>query len=166
MENLVVRKLIRFGDDEEVAKIGSENFSGLREHGLAWIRRKASAWPVYQYFVALLDRQLVGYVLWTEHGGFRKEAFYELEQIAVAKNHQGKGIGSELITRSLQMVRGYLRERESWLKTIGVTTSKENEKAQRLYGKTLSAKIVATIPNLYQFGVDEVIMIARYEMPQ
>jgi ribosomal protein S18 acetylase RimI-like enzyme len=148
-------------DIRKIAKIASENFSGLKDFKKAkkWVVANFSACPRTQYFVALRDKKITGYILWLEKGGFRKEAVLELEQIAVDKNFQGQGVGTELIKQSLLEIKKYLRKRGSVLKAIEVTTGTEN-KAQNLYKKTLGAEPECVVKNL--FRGDEVIMIARF----
>jgi len=101
----------------------------------------------------------LGYILWVEKGGFRKSAVFELEQIAVAENARGRGVGTFLIEQSLKKIREYLKKRGAKLKLVEVTTGTENQ-AQRLYQKTLDAQPEAIIKNF--FRGDEVIMIARF----
>lgn len=156
-------------DLEEIAKIASENFSGLKEAGKAkkWVQGNFLAFPRMQYFVARLpagkakiNGKISGYILWIEKGGFRKNAVWELEQIAIKKDFQGQGIGTVLIKKSLLEIKKYLRERGDKLKAVEVTTGTDN-KAQKLYKKTLGAKPEYVIKDF--FRGDEVIMIARFK---
>ena len=150
-----------FKNIDEVAKIAAENFSGLKEIRLAnkWVKCNFLAFPRTQYFVAKNGKKISGYILWIEKGGFRKDSVWELEQIAVAKDSQGQGIGTKLIEKSLPEIKKYLKKRGAVLKAIEVTTGTEN-KAQGLYKKTLGAEIECVVKNL--FRGDEVIMIARF----
>lgn len=145
----------------EAAKIACENFSGLRSYPNAarWMRCNLSSFPRMQYFVAVFQRKIVGYILWVEKGGFRAESVWELEQIAVAEEFRNWGIGCKLIQNSRAMLEQYLLLQKRGLKLVEITTGANNA-AQRLYEKALGAKVVATIPNL--FRGDEVIMIARF----
>ena len=90
-----------------IVAIGSENFSGLKDINNAkkWIKCNFLAFPRTQYFVAKADGKVSGYILWIEKGGFRKESVFELEQIAVGKNYQGQGIGTQLIEKSLPEIK-------------------------------------------------------------
>ena len=148
-------------DLNKIAEIGSENFSGLKEIKKAkkWVNCNFLAYPRTQYFVAKMDGKITGYAMWIEKGGFRKESVWELEQISVAKNFQGKGIGTQLVEKSLSEIKKYLKKRGSKLKAVEVTTGCDNL-AQGLYKKTLGAKIECTVKDL--FRGDEVIMIARF----
>jgi len=144
-----------------ISKIASENFSGLKDkkNSGKWIRANFSAFPRAQYFVAKANGKISGYILWLEKGGFRKESVFELEQIAVGKDFQGQGIGTQLIEKSLLEIKKYLKKRGSALKAVEVTTGTDN-RAQNLYEKTLDAKVECVVKNL--FRSDEVIMIARF----
>lgn len=132
--------------------------------------------PVSQYFVARfsgdenfhgipLEERAVGYVLWTEHGGLREGAYFELEQVAVAKRFQGNGIGRMLIAESFAIVKQQLKLRKDWLQTLKVTTDQGNEKAQKLYRETLGAEIENTVASPYHPGQREVEMFARFVKP-
>lgn len=148
-------------DLNEISKIASENFSGLKENKKSkkWVKCNFLAFPRLQYFVANNNKKVLGYILWIEKGGFREESVWELEQIAIGKDFQGQGIGTQLIEKSLLEIKKYLNKRGDKLKAIEVTTGTEN-KAQNLYKKTLGAKGECVIKNL--FRGDEVMMIARF----
>lgn len=149
-------------DIKGIAKIASENFSGLREkkYAIKWISCNFASFPRTQYFIAKINNEIAGYVLWLEKGGFREEAVFELEQIAVSKEFHGQGVGTELILKSVSEIKKYLKKRKARLKAIEVTTGAEN-KAQNLYKKTLGAEPECIIKNL--FRGDEVIMMARFK---
>lgn len=144
-----------------IAEIGSENFSGLKDKNKAkkWIKCNFLAYPRAQYFVAVANGKVSGYIFWLEKGGFRNESVFELEQIAVGKDYQGQGIGTKLIEKSLAEIKKYLKARGSVLKAVEVTTGTEN-KAQNFYKKTLGANPECVVRNL--FRGDEVVMIARF----
>jgi ribosomal protein S18 acetylase RimI-like enzyme len=148
------------GDLPRIAEIGSEAFSGLRptERGERWVRACFRAAPRMAYWVAERDGKVVGYILWMEKGGFRDRAVVELEQIAVARAHQGKGIGTALVRESLAELEREIEDRGAKLKAIEVTTGTE-QTAVEFYRRTLGAEVVATIPDL--FRGDERILIAR-----
>ena len=152
---------VKIKEINKIAKIAAQNFSGLKKIADAkkWASCNFSAYPRAQYFVAKTKGKISGYILWIEKGGFRKEAVFELEQIAVAKDFQGQGIGTQLIEESLLEIKKYLKKRGSILKAVEVTTGTDN-KAQGLYKKTLGAEIECVVKNL--FRGDEVIMIARF----
>ncbi len=176
MENMKVVEIMKIvkakkQDVLSIAKIGQLCFSGLKElkNAKKWIAGNFACYPRMQYFVAkesdpvrgnVSNRagRIVGYILWVEKGGFRKESVWEMEQIAVHPDCQGKGAGAKLINMSLVQLKKYLQKRGSKLKLIEVTTGASN-RAQRLYQKTLNAKVEATIKDF--FREDEAIMIAR-----
>lgn len=147
---------------EKVAEIALENFKGHEKHetALKWTVCNFNSHPRMQYFIAVEDNDILGFILWMEKGGFRKNSVWELEQIAVRKIHQGKGVGKFLINESLNEIKKHLDERGSKLKLIEVTTSTEND-AQHIYRKHLGAEIEATIKDF--FRGDEVIMIKRFD---
>ncbi len=124
-----------------------------------WLACNLAAFPRMVSYVALADSVCIGYVIWTQKSGFRPEVVLELEQIAVAPNWQGKGVGQALIEQSLRDVQRVLQEGESVLKHIIVTTRTDNH-AQKLYTRVLGAKVEAVISNLY--SADEVVMVARH----
>jgi ribosomal protein S18 acetylase RimI-like enzyme len=160
-EKILIKRMKEY-QIKEVADIASKCFSGLKEKDKAkkWIRCNFKAFPRMQYFVAQLRGKVLGYILWMEKGGFRKNAVLELEQIAVHPDYRGIGIGTKLIRESLKELKNYLRKRKSKLKLIEVTTGASN-KAQELYKKTLKAKPECVIKDF--FREDEVIMIARFD---
>jgi len=150
-------------DINKIAEIAAESFSvwsqGGKKAAAKWIICNYNAFPKMQYFVAKKGKNVAGYILWVEKGGFRKEAVWELEQIAVDKIFQGQGIGTLLIEKSLLEIKKYLKKRKSSLKLVEVTTG-PHQHAQNLYKKALGAEQECLIKNL--FRGDEIIMIARF----
>ena len=144
-----------------IAAIHAEAFV-RQERSSEWIECNYRAYPLKRIFVAEIAGQIVGYASWGEKSGFRKEAVLELEQIAVSRPHQGKGIGYMLILESLEAVKhaiGELGEQGAVVKSVLVTTGSNNE-AQRLYNKAIGSQVVAKIPNLFSASADEVILVA------
>lgn len=136
-------------------------------HQLAFVRQRFSyewlecnfrAFPRYLIFVAEINNEIAGYIIWFQKSGFRPKVVLELEQLAVKPDFQGKGIGRKLIMNSLPLVREQLALKNSVLKHIVVTTRADNH-AQELYKNTLGAEVEAIISNLY--SADEVLMVAR-----
>jgi len=146
----------------KVAEIALENFKGHDKHetALKWTECNFNSHPRMQYFIARENEEILGFILWMEKGGFRKNSVWELEQIAVKKIHQGKGVGKILIKESLEEIKKHLKERGSKLKLIEVTTSTDND-AQHIYRKHLGAEIEAVVKDF--FRGDEVIMIKRFD---
>lgn len=164
MENKIEKIKILLAEKKDlkkIAEIAAENFSGLKEknNAIEWVTCNFKAFPRTQYFVAKKGSEVAGYILWIEKGGFRKEAVFELEQIAVKKTFQGQGIGFQLIENAIVDIKKYLKKRKSSLKLVEVTTGSQNH-AQSLYKRALGAKPECTVKNF--FREDEVIMIARF----
>jgi len=149
-------------DLPSIALIGGQAFSGLRPATIArrWVKACFLANPRTEYWVAEAGApaRIVGYILWTEKGGFRERAVLELEQIAVSPDRRGRGIGGKLIRASLQGVKSRLRQRGSTLKLIEVTTG-STQNALAFYRRVLDARPVAKIPSF--FRGDEYILITR-----
>lgn len=146
---------------KEVARIANQCFRGYGSFQGAkkWISCNFWAFPRTRYFVAEEKDEVIGYVLWLEKGGFRKEAVFELEQIAVDPAFRGREVGTKLIAASLAEIKNSLKKRGSFLKLVEVTTGVENQ-AQRLYQKTLNAKPETVLKDF--FRGDELIMLARF----
>jgi ribosomal protein S18 acetylase RimI-like enzyme len=125
---------------------------------LAWIECNFKAYPRIAYFAAERDGAVIGFIEWIQKSGFRKEAVLELEQLAVQTGFQGQGIGTALITESIQHMGRLLKKRNARIKSIMVTTRTDNQ-AQELYRKVLHAEPQAVIRELY--SADEVILLAR-----
>ncbi len=147
-------------DLEAIAAIGSESFSGLRpaEDGRRWVEACWRAGPRMQYWVAVRSTTVVGYILWLEKGGFRREAVLELEQVAVRSSLRGQGVGEALIRVSLAALREALRARGARLKLVEVTTGSE-QGALGFYERVLHTEVVARIPDF--FRGEEYVLIAR-----
>ncbi len=145
-------------DIDVVAKIHTQQFPRQNNsHG--WISCNFAAFPRIMFFVARDEKDnVVGYIEWLQKSGFRQESVIELEQIAVLKNYQGKGIGTKLIKESLTHIKAYLADNNSSLKAVLVSTRTDNQ-AKALYRKALGAEEVAVIKDLY--SADEVVMLAR-----
>lgn len=150
-------RLMQQQDLPEAAEVHQSAF--VRQHySLEWLACGFNAFPRYLLFVAENGDQVVGYIMWAQKSGFRPEAVMELEQLAVKPEYQGQGIGRQLITHSLPLVKQQLAKKNAVLKHVLVTTRADNH-AQALYKSTLGAEVEATLSNLY--SADEVLMIAR-----
>ncbi len=144
-------------DIDAVAKIHAEQFPRQKDSA-RWISCNFAAFPRIMMFVARDEKdKVIGYIQWIQKSGFRQQSVIELEQIAVFKSQQGKGIGTLLIEKSLKYIKEYLADTDSNLKAILVTTRTDNA-AKSLYEKVLKAKEIAVIKDLY--SNDEVIMLA------
>jgi len=157
--SVVVRKL-ESQDIDQVVPIYREAFPGESTPDTAniWFGCNLESFPQKICFGAWRGNVLVGYIVWTEKGGFRSEAVWELEQIAVSSKYRNEGIGSKLILDSLEHVKSHTAKRGAVLKLIMVTTNVKNP-AHRLYERVLGATNEAVIRELY--SGDEQIMVAR-----
>ncbi len=112
MSDVVLRRAEE-RDIPAIARINSTVFLGDRdraEGALEWIGSIFKSYPVYQYFVAELGGEVVGYAGWQMHGGFhRAEPVVELDQIGIDPTHQGKQLAP-------QLTRFGMRELADWLK--------------------------------------------------
>jgi ribosomal protein S18 acetylase RimI-like enzyme len=144
-------------DTLAVSRVHAEAFPRQTLSDL-WITCNFNAFPRIRLFIAEIDKEIVGYIQWTEKSGFRKEVILELEQIAVLPSYQSQGFGTALISRSLPLLQDELEKRQAHIKHILVSTRTDN-KSQKLYSKTLHASPEAIIRNL--FSADEVLMISR-----
>jgi ribosomal protein S18 acetylase RimI-like enzyme len=151
-------------DLDEIASVGSEAFSGLRPtaEGRRWVEACWRAAPRMQYWVAVVSGTVVGYILWLEKGGFRRDAVLELEQVAVRSTLRGQGVGEALIRASLDGLRRALHARGAKLKLVEVTTGSE-QGAVGFYARVLGTEVAARIPDF--FRGDEYILIARERPP-
>lgn len=154
--NLNIRKMSSF-DIENVSIVHVKSFE--RQHNsLEWISCNFKAYPRIQYYIAEIEGNIIGYIQWIQKSGFRSKVVLELEQMGVLPEFRNRGVGKSLISKSLPLIKHHLAINDSKLKHIIVTTRADND-AQKLYTKTLDAKVVATISNLY--SADEVIMVSR-----
>jgi GNAT superfamily N-acetyltransferase len=113
MSEIVVRRAEE-SDLAAIAKINAENFAGNRADenaALEWVSALFRANPAYQYFVAVKDDEIVGYIGWQLHGGLlRPEPVIELEQLAIRKVSQSQGVGSTLMRESTVAIATWMRE--------------------------------------------------------
>lgn len=123
-----------------------------------WLECSFKAYPRFLSYVAEINDEIVGYIIWVQKSGFRPEVVLELEQLAVLPDFHGRGIGRNLIVKTLPLVKQQLALKNLKLKHILVTTRADNH-AQKLYKSTLGAEVETTISDLY--SADEVLMIAR-----
>ncbi len=93
-------------DLDAIARINAEVFLGDRESpetAREWVACWLRAYPLYQYFVAERNGEVLGYAGWQLHGGFRRaEPCFELDQIGVAQDAQGLGIGNRLVRENMR----------------------------------------------------------------
>ena len=161
LEKVVIKQLKR-NEIDKLVPIYLDAFQGMTSPELAkqWLHCNLRAFPQKICFGAWYNSSLLGYAVWTEKGGFRVQAVWELEQIAVLSEYRGRGIGAKLIHDSLTEIKDYLKKRRANLKLVKVTTGVANE-SRRLYEKVLGAKQESIVRDFYEG--DEQIMIARFD---
>nr|WP_087024269.1 GNAT family N-acetyltransferase [Thaumasiovibrio subtropicus] len=144
-------------DIPAVAEIHAINFP-RQHHSERWIQCAYQAKPRAIPMVFERDHQVLGFAIWMQKAGFRKEAVVELELFAVTPTAQGQGIGRSMLKEALPLLRHALAEMGASLKHILITTRNDNH-AKALYQSALGAEEEAIITNLY--SADEVLLIAR-----
>jgi len=123
-----------------------------------WLTAQLAAFPVSHCFSAIVDKKPAAYAIWIEKSGLRKIKTFELSSIGVHPRLQGKGIGTKLINLSYQWLQKNIRETGSAIGAIMVTTRIDNDRAKKLYEKTLGVKEIAMIPDYLNPGITEAIM--------
>ena len=125
---------------------------------ITWISTKFLGYPVNRYFVASKGNEVIGYILWVEKGGLRNHCVLELEQIGVAPDWRGKGIGTRLINETILEISNCLKTQKRAIKLVEVSTGVSNE-VQKLYKDTLGATAACNKRDYYD--EDEVVMISH-----
>lgn len=104
-------------DLSEIALINAKVFLGdrdNRESAAEWISCWFKAFPLYQYFVIVVDDVIAGYIGWQIHGGFlRPEPVVELEQLGVNPAFQGQKLGPKLTEESMREVVAWIQKRNN-----------------------------------------------------
>lgn len=147
------------GDTAAIAAIHRESFPRQRD-SKEWVEATLAASPRMLVYVLMQGEEVSGYIFWAQKSGIRPAAVVELDQIAVQATLRGQGLGELLIIESLVLLREKLSGNNQSLKSILVSTRADNA-AQRLYRKTLGARVVARIRDLY--SATEVFMTAQAE---
>jgi len=172
LENMIIRPATR-EDVPRLVKIHEECFPydarNNTDREAIWMNKlgvKEQGYPkIFYTFVAEVGHELIGYIFWWETGGIREKAILELEQIGVPTNYRGKSVGTKLIDESIERINEGLLTDERSLQKILVKTG-EGNKAQELYKKTLGARIVGKIPDLYadtEANQNEIILMAKLD---
>jgi len=159
VEKTAIKFLVRRANAEDIAAAAEVHKQAFprQTNSREWLDCVFRSFPKSQLFVAETGSEIVGLIFWTEKSGFRKEAVVELEQIAVRPDHQDKGVGTELINRSLPAVAEKIAERGAKVGTILGNTRVDNQ-ALNWYQR-FGAEPVATIPGM--FSADEVFLVIR-----
>lgn len=151
---------VRLANSDDVAAIAAIHRQAFtrQSDSEVWVRATMAAWPRMLVYVLLHSDEVAGYIFWAQKSGIRPSAVVELDQIAVTSQLRGRGLGELLIRESLAQVRKVLERNGQSLKSILVSTRADNE-AQRLYEKSLDARVVAEIDDMY--SSTEVLMLAE-----
>ena len=120
-----------------------------------WIKACFMSSPKSIYYVIEEADGVKGYILWSVKNGFRSNTIVELDQIGVAPECAGQGLGKALIEESFNLFKSHVEEMGMTVKSVLVTTSKGNF-AERLYEKTLGVSVEAVLKE-YGSG-DELIL--------
>ena len=67
-------------DDLPSAALVHQSVFVRQSYSHEWLRCNFNAFPRYLIFVAEIDDEIVGYIIWVQKSGFRPEAVLELEQ--------------------------------------------------------------------------------------
>jgi len=107
-------KRLGAADIDEIVPIYLDAFHGMtkREEVKQWMGCRLRAFPQVRCYGIWRNGDLLGYIVWEEHGGFRAKAVLELEQIAVLSQYRGQGTGTQLIVDSLIDIKACLRSEE------------------------------------------------------
>ena len=99
--------IIRLMTEKDLASAALVHKSAFvrQNYSNEWLKCNLNAFPRYLIYVADIENEIVGYIIWVQKSGFRPEAVLELEQLAVMPNYQGNGIGRKLIVESLPQVK-------------------------------------------------------------
>lgn len=143
VDAMIVKRAER-SDLPQIAMINAQAFAGnggdLRT-ALRWVECWFRAFPLYQYFIVVVEGRIVGYIGWQIHGGFlRSDPVMELEQVAFLQEYQGKGLGPKLIAESLEMMKAWVcseGSRDAQDVNLIVWAYDDNRNALTAYEKTL-----------------------------
>ena len=146
---MIIRKA-SLKDLNQIVIVASDCFpDDNKSQNKSWIWHKSgllSSNKKIEYWIAENKNQVVGYISWYLKGGF-DSGVCELEQIGVHSSQRGKGVGLQLIEKSFRDFKKLVKSEHGVdIKIVEVTTSVEN-KAQKIYQKTLGAEVEAVIKN-------------------
>ncbi|WP_386077963.1 GNAT family N-acetyltransferase [Vreelandella sp. F11] len=151
---------VRLANSDDVVAIAAIHRQAFtrQSDSEVWVRATMAAWPRMLVHLLIQADEVAGYIFWAQKSGIRPSAVVELDQVAVTAQLRGRGLGELLIRESLAQVRGVLECNGQSLKSILVSIRADNE-AQRLYQKSLGARVVAEIDDMY--SSTEVLMLAE-----
>lgn len=142
-----------------VSHIHKQNFS-RQSHSQLWLKCHLMSFPKDFTYIIEIENKIVGYIIWTQKSGFRKQVVMELSQIAIDKDFQHQGNATQLILVSLKQVIFYLNAHEQQLNKLYISTGTNNS-AKSLYTKLFQPKLEATFHHLYNETNDEIILIVH-----
>lgn len=130
-------------DTESITQIYSTCFPNERNHKL-WVASSLSAFPRAVYYVVKHQGVVAGYILWCVKNGFRDHTIAELEQVAVAPEYSGVGLGRKLIVDSFELFKEHVQQTGHKVGSVIVTTTEGNY-AEDLYKSTLHVSRAAIL---------------------
>ena len=124
-----------------------------------WMESSGS-FPYLQYFVAEGERkEVVGFIAWAVYDRYDPGVVLEIAWLAVKSEHHRKGIGRELVLKSLEEVRNYWSEQHGLaLRAIMVATDEE-EGVRQFYRQVLSPTWEAVIPGVW--GDEGIVLLCK-----
>lgn len=134
---------IRLMEEEDIpivaAIIQKEVYDELTQDEMEdWLRKSAEP-PYLECFVAKKPGgEIVGFISWGLSDMYNKQIILEIEMIAVEKESQRKGVGSQLLRKTFQRVRNIWKKGELDIVTVRVETDGDNRIAQNFFSKVLS----------------------------
>jgi ribosomal protein S18 acetylase RimI-like enzyme len=141
-------------DIDAIAEIYLNCFPHERNH-LLWIKSSFNSFPRGVYYVVEQHGAIAGYILWCVKNGFREATIVELEQVAVAPQYSGEGLGRKLIADSFERFKQHVADTGYRVGAVMVTTTEGNY-AENLYKSTLKVSRAAILTG-YASG-NEVIL--------
>ncbi|OGT43822.1 MAG: hypothetical protein A3F42_08060 [Gammaproteobacteria bacterium RIFCSPHIGHO2_12_FULL_37_34] len=119
-ENNPINPLVRMMDREDIVAVSDVHCECFQRQMFSkeWAECNFKASPRIMMYVAVYDGQIAGYIQWLQKSGFRKKSVMELEQIAIKPPFQRQGIGAQLITESLHLLKQNLLTRNMELSNV------------------------------------------------
>ena len=147
---MIKYRLASKNDFDEVQRIENECFK--EPYSTEDLHYEFEKNPVNKIIVAELDGKVIGFIdfLITFNSS-------TIMQVAVTKEHRGKGIATELLN---EMEKSFPKEIDDIVETITLEVRESNEAAKNLYLKN-GYKIVVVKANYYKDGENAIYMIKR-----
>jgi len=147
---MIKYRLASKNDFDEVQRIENECFK--EPYSTEDLHYEFEKNPVNKIIVAELEGKVIGFIdfLITFNSS-------TIMQVAVTKEHRGKGIATELLN---EMEKSFPKEIDDVVETITLEVRESNEAAKNLYLKN-GYKIVVVKANYYKDGENAIYMIKR-----